>query len=69
MDNSGFGQHNFSGYYHGETANVMLNIYSSRSKILEQNLMSQAISPKKEIDKALDHIFKGFSFYSEPIEE
>jgi hypothetical protein len=26
-------------------------------------------SPKQEIDKALDSIFKGFSFYSEPVEE
>lgn len=23
----------------------------------------------KEVDKALDHMFKGFSFYSEPVEE
>jgi hypothetical protein len=26
-------------------------------------------SPKQDVDKALDQIFKGFSFYSEPVEE
>ena len=47
-------------------------MYSSRSKLLEfsankSNLMK---SPRtKEVEKALDQMFKGFSFYSEPIEE
>ena len=46
-----------------------LNIYSSRSKLIELNQSQTAKSPNKDLDKALDQMFKGFSFYSEPIEE
>ena len=46
-------------------------MYSSRGRLLEKNNYSQLIkSPKnKELDKVLDQMFKGFSFYSEPKEE
>lgn len=31
--------------------------------------MNKVSTSKQEIDRALDQIFKGFSFYSEPKEE
>ena len=72
-ENSGFHSHAYSGYsMAGDTStnNHFLNIYQSRGKLLEQSQIQVAMkSPKRELDKALDSIFKGFSFYSEPVEE
>jgi hypothetical protein len=31
--------------------------------------MRSPMSNSKEVDKALDYMFRGFSFYSEPVEE
>lgn len=62
---SGAGGNNDSSHY-------LLNMYSSRSKLLDPNTSAahqRGKSPNKELEKALDHMFKGFSFYSEPIEE
>jgi hypothetical protein len=52
-----------------ESSNYLLNIYSSRGKLLDVNTSHGAKSPNRELDKALDQMFKGFSFYSEPTEE
>jgi hypothetical protein len=35
----------------------------------QSNLMKSPKSNSKEVDMALDQMFKGFSFYSEPLEE
>jgi hypothetical protein len=45
--------------------NNMLNIYSSRSRLMELNSSQIYKSPVKDANNT----FKGFSFYSEPIEE
>ena len=55
----------------------MIGISSSRTKLLESaannNHTNSSLSIKspnyKDVDTALDHMFKGFSFYSEPLEE
>lgn len=58
-----------SGMFNPDMSSQFLNIYSSRSKLIELNQSQTAKSPNKDLDKALDQMFKGFSFYSEPIEE
>ncbi|CDW83472.1 UNKNOWN [Stylonychia lemnae] len=71
-ENSGFLQNHHSGYHENITQNNQLNIYSSRSKLLEFSANKSALmkSPRsKEVEKALDQMFRGFSFYSEPVEE
>lgn len=69
-ENSKFGEQ--SGLFTSPAADMssqFLNIYSSRSKLIEMNQSQTAKSPSKDLDKALTQMFKGFSFYSEPIEE
>jgi hypothetical protein len=51
-----------------------MNLHSSRTKLLEVSgnqsmfLKSPRTGNLKE-DKNVEHMFKGFSFYSEPLEE
>jgi hypothetical protein len=74
-EHSGFLQNHYSGYYeNGNNTNQFLNIYSSRGKLLEMSSGNHSQIMKspgnnKDVDKALDTMFKGFSFYSEPTEE
>jgi hypothetical protein len=35
----------------------------------QSKIMKSPLSCSKEVDRALDQMFKGFSFYSEPVEE
>lgn len=35
----------------------------------QSNILKSPMSNSKEVDRALDQMFKGFSFYSEPVEE
>ena len=83
-DHSGLYQANLGS---GENStSQLLNIYSSRGKLLEMaatgsstnnpsslsqsnNIHKSPISNSKEVEKALDQMFRGFSFYSEPVEE
>lgn len=61
-----------SGYYEGGPSQLS-NIYSSRGRLLEVigNTNSKASSAQatKEVETAIDTMFRGFSMYSEPFEE
>lgn len=65
-----FYNHN-SGYFDSSASNQLLSLHSARGRLLERNNYSQLVkSPmSKELDRVLDQMFKGFSFYSEPKEE
>ena len=70
-DQSGMFPNTINGFSgaNNESSNYLLNIYSSRGKLHDINTSYGNKSPNRELDKALDQMFKGFSFYSEPTEE